>query len=347
MTELRKDPITGRWVIVCVDGDSRLPDLEPVDTDGDREDCPFCEGREDHTSPEIFSYRNRGTYPNTPGWFVRCIPNIRPVLSSKTELGRRGLGLFDLMNSIGAHEVIIETPHHDQDFHNSSLEQVEKILSAYQARIVDLKKDERLKYVLVFKNRGRRAGSRDISHAHSQVIATPVVPIQVKLELAGTRRYFKMKERCIFCDVIRQEEKDGTRLVDQNETFLCLAPFASRFPYECWILPRKHQARYSQLEEGELRDLAMIFKRTFARLHRVLRDPPFNCMLHDAPNTVPQKGAWKTIDKDYHWHFEIIPRIMRTAGFEWGSGFHINPVAPERAVEDLRAVSLEGEAVTT
>jgi len=345
MTELRKDPITGRWVIVCVDGNRQLPELEPVGTDGDRENCPFCEGHEDRTSPEIFSYRSKGTYPNTPGWFVRCIPNIRPLLSANVDLGRRGLGLFDMMNSIGAHEVIIETPHHDHDFYNSSLEQMEKILSAYQDRIVDLKKDERLKYVLVFKNRGKRAGSLHIPHAHSQIIATPVVPIRVKQELRGTLKYFKMKDRCLFCDLIRQEVSDGVRVVDQNETFLCLVPFAARFPYECWILPKRHQSQFSQMVGGELRDLAQLFKRTFIRLHRVLNDPPFNCMLHDAPNPVPQKGVWQTLDQDYHWHFEVIPRVTRTAGFEsgfeWGSGFHINPIPPEKAVEDLRAVSLE------
>lgn len=341
MTELRKDPITGRWVIVHVQGDMQLPELRPVDTDGDRENCPFCEGREDRTSPEIFSYRSKGTYPNTPGWFVRCIPNIHPVLTSSIDPGRRGLGLFDMMNSIGAHEVIIETPHHDGDFHNASLEQGERILSIYRDRIVDLKKDQHLKYVLLFKNRGKRAGSLQVSHAHSQVIATPVVPIRVKQELSGTLKYFKMKERCLYCDLIRQELKDDIRVVDQNETFLSLVPYAARFPYECWILPKRHQAQFFQIEDVEMRDLAQMFKRTFSRLHEVLNDPPYNHVLHDAPNTVPRKGAWQTISQDYHWHFEIIPRITRIAGFEWGSGFHINPVAPEKAVQDLRAVSLK------
>jgi UDPglucose--hexose-1-phosphate uridylyltransferase len=341
ITELRKDPITGRWAIIYVDGQRELPKWEPVGADGDTENCPFCEGHEDRTSPEIFCYRKKGTYPNTPGWFVRCIPHIHPWLSVRADLDRKGLGLFDMMHSIGAHEVIIETPHHDCDYHNSSIEQVERILSTYRDRIVDLKKDQRLKYVLIFKNRGKPAGSLHVSHAHSQVIATPVVPIRTKQELHGTLKYFKMKDRCIFCDMIRQELKDGVRVVDQNETFLCLIPYASRFPYECLILPKRHRAQFSQIEDAELKGLAQLFKRIFNRLHQVLNDPPYNCVLHDAPNTVPQKGAWQTIDQDYHWHFEIIPRIMRTAGFEWGSGFHINPIAPEKAVEDLRSVSLK------
>ena len=342
MTELRKDPITGRWVIVDVDQNGNLPEQSPVDMDSDRESCPFCEGHEHCTSAEIFAYRKEGTSPNTPGWYVRCIPNIHPVLIAGQDLGRRGIGLFDMMNGAGAHEVIIETPNHDEDFHNSSVEQVEKVLSAYRDRIVDLKKDERLKYVLVFKNRGKPAGSLQVSHAHSQVIATPVVPIRVKMELSGTLRYFQMKDRCLFCDMIRQEIKDDIRVVEQSDAFLCLAPFASRFPYECRILPKRHQAQFSQIEGEELRDLARMFKRTFQRLRGVLNDPPYNCVLHDAPNTaMPKKGAWKTLDQDYHWHFEIMPRLTRTAGFEWGSGFYINPLSPEKAAMNLRAISPE------
>jgi UDPglucose--hexose-1-phosphate uridylyltransferase len=366
MTELRKDPITGRWVIInvhkdCVHKDNvhkedvhsehgqngivqnnnHLLDLKPVGVDDDRENCPFCEGHEEHTSAEICSLREEGTVPNSPGWFVRCIPNINPVLTTSHDLGRRGLGLFDMMNSVGAHEVVIESPHHDQDFHNYDLLQVQRILRAYRERIVELKKNQHLKYVLVFKNRGKRAGSLHISHPHSQVIATPVVPIRLKMELNGTRKYYQMKERCIFCDVIRQELKDDIRVVDQNESFLCLIPFASRFPYECVILPKRHQAQYSQMEEKEFENLAQVFKNTFVRLHHVLNNPAYNCVLHDAPNTVPKKGYWKTIKHDYHWHFEIIPRTMRTAGFEWGTGFHINPVAPEKAAEDLKSVNIE------
>jgi UDPglucose--hexose-1-phosphate uridylyltransferase len=216
---------------------------------------------------------------------------------------------------------------------------MERILSVYRDRIVDLKKDERLKYVLVFKNHGRQTGSSYVSHAHSQVIATPVVPIRTKQELNGTRKFFQLKERCIFCDVIRQEVEDQIRIVDQNETFLCLVPYAARFPYECWVLPKRHQAQFYQIEDGEMKDLAQLLRRVFRRLYGLLNDPPYNCVLHDSPNPVPQKGYWKTLNQDYHWHFEIIPRLMRTAGFEWGSGFHINPIAPERAVEDLHTIS--------
>jgi UDPglucose--hexose-1-phosphate uridylyltransferase len=342
MTELRKDPITGRWVIISAQKHDHLLDLSPVDHDGDEDKCPFCEGHEDRTSEEICAIRREGTKANAPGWYVRCIPNINPVLTDNHDLGRRGVGLFDMMNNVGVHEVIIESPDHQRDFHNYEPVQMKRILMAYRQRIVDLKKNEYLKYVLVFKNHGRRAGSLHICHAHSQVIATPVVPIRLKMELSGTRKYFQMKERCIFCDVIRQELKDEVRVVEQNESFLTLIPFASRFPYECAILPKRHMTQYEQIEEEELDDLSEMFRRTFQRLHQVLNDAPYNCVLHDAPNTVPKKGAWKTIQKDYHWHFEIIPRTMRTAGFEWGTGFHINPVAPEQAALDLKSVDISG-----
>jgi UDPglucose--hexose-1-phosphate uridylyltransferase len=341
MTELRKDPITGRWVIIKVQNHDHLLNLEPVGVDGDEDNCPFCEHHEEQTSKEICSLRKEGTQPDAPDWYVRCIPNIHPVLTTSHDLGRRGIGLFDMMNSVGAHEVIIESPQHDRDFHNSDPQQVKRILSVYRQRIVELKKNQHLKYVLVFKNRGKRAGSLHISHAHSQVIATPVVPIRLKMELNGTRKYYLMKERCIFCDVIRQELKDGIRVVDESEFFVCLIPFASRFPYECMILPKEHQGSYSQIEDLWLADLAQLFQRTFYRLHHVLNDPPYNCVLHDAPNIIPKKGYWKTITRDYHWHFEIIPRTMRTAGFEWGTGFHINPIAPEKAAEDLRSIQMD------
>ena len=340
MTELRRDPITGRWVIINAQEQNHLLDLRPVDHDGDEGHCPFCAGHEDQTSAEICALRPESSQPNAPDWFVRCIPNINPVLTVNSDLGRRGVGLFDMMNNVGVHEVIIESPHHRRDFHNYEPAQMKRILMAYRQRIVELKKNQHLKYVLVFKNHGKRAGSLHIAHAHSQVIATPVVPIRLKMELAGTRKYFQMKERCIFCDVIRQELKDDVRVIEQNDNFLTLVPFASRFPYECAILPKRHMACYEDIEEKELDDLSNIFQRTFQRLHQVLHDPAYNCVLHDAPNTVPKKGAWKTIRRDYHWHFEIIPRTMRTAGFEWGTGFHINPLAPEKAAQDLKSIDL-------
>lgn len=342
MTELRKDPITGRWVIIKAQQQEPGLNLNPVDHAVDEKDCPFCEGHEDRTSGEIYSIRPESTEPNAPGWHVRCIPNINPVLTGNNDLGRRGVGLFDMMNNVGVHEVIIENPHHRSDFHDYEPIQMKRVLMAYRQRIVELKKNERHKYVLVFKNHGKRAGSLRISHAHSQVIATPVVPIRLKMELNGTRKYFQMKERCIFCDLIRQELKDDVRVIEKNETFLSLIPFASRFPYECAILPKRHMAYYENIQEKELDDLSDIFQRTFRRLHQVLNDSPYNCVLHDSPNTVPKKGAWKTIQRDYHWHFEIIPRTLRTAGFEWGTGFHINPVAPEKAAQDLKAIDLSG-----
>ena len=342
MTELRRDPITGRWVIINAQEGNHLLDLRPVNHDGDEEGCPFCAGHEDQTSAEICALRPEGSQADASDWYVRCIPNINPVLTVNNDLGRRGVGLFDMMNNVGVHEVIIESPHHRRDFHDYEPAQMKRILMAYRERIVELKKNPYLKYVLVFKNRGKRAGSLHIAHSHSQVIATPVVPIRLKMELAGTRKYFQMKERCIFCDVIRQELKDDVRVVEQNDSFLTLIPFASRFPYECAILPKRHMAYYEQIDEQELEDLSDIFQRTFRRLHLALNEPAYNCVLHDAPNAVPKKGAWKTIQRDYHWHFEIIPRTMRTAGFEWGTGFHINPVAPEKAAADLTSVDSSG-----
>jgi UDPglucose--hexose-1-phosphate uridylyltransferase len=330
--ELRRDPITGRWVIIASDRSKRPHDFQishvhPIG----REDCPFCPGHEDMTPPEILAYRHGGA-PNTAGWDVRVVPNKYPALKVEGSLERRGEGLFDRMNGIGAHEVIIETPEHSLTLATMAQAQIEKVLSAFRDRIRDLRQDRRLRYILVFKNHGAAAGAT-IEHTHSQLIALPLVPDFVREEVDGATRHYAAKERCLFCDIVRQELEDGRRVVQESADLVALSPYAPRFPFETWLLPRRHAARFEDASPGEYESLARMVKSVLMRIDRALEFPPYNLVLHTAPFT-------DDVVESYHWHVEILPKVARTAGFEWGTGFYINPTPPEEAAEVLRRTSV-------
>ena len=215
-------------------------------------------------------------------------------------------------------------------------------------RLSDLEKDERFKHVLWFKNYGAVAGAGRIPHTRSQLIATPVIPKRVKEELAGSKRYYEDKERCFQCDLISQERDMRERIVIESTHMIALCPFASRFPFELEIFPKRHQCDFSSMSAEEIADLAAVMKLTLARLKIVLDDPPYNFVLHTAPfrRTRGKPGYWKTLEEDYHWHIELIPRLTRVAGFEWGSGFYINPTPPEEAARYLRDTLAEVGAET-
>jgi UDPglucose--hexose-1-phosphate uridylyltransferase len=327
--ELRKDPVVGRWVIIATERARRPSDFvtEPVRPRATT--CAFCEGQEAQTPPEILAGRPRDGQPNRPGWTYRVVPNKFPALRIEGELEPVGEGLFDRMNGVGAHEVVIETPAHGASLADLSVDAVADVLFAFRERMLDLKKDPRFAYVLVFKNHGEAAGA-SLEHPHSQLIATPIIPIMVSEELAGSAQYYDMKERCVWCDMVRQERRGRGRLVVESHDFAALAPFAPRFPFETWILPVPHRAAFEESTEEELRGAAGILGEVLRRMNRVLGDPPFNFMLHTAPFREAQLES-------FHWHLEVIPKLTRVAGFEWGSGFFINPVPPEDAADALRA----------
>ncbi len=341
MPELRKDPVIGRWVIIATER-ARRPDYfngeshEPVV----EKSCPFCEGLEEQTPKEIYALRPRGTAPNSPGWDLRVVPSIAPFLKVEGELDRQGKGLYDIMSGIGAHEIIIETNKHIANIADLTLDQITKVLKCYTDRILDLEKDERFKYVLAFKNYGGAAGGSKIRHARSQLIATPVNPKRVKEELAGARRYFDHHERCVFCDLIRQELEQKSRLILDLDGFVAVSPFAARFPFETWILPKKHSPDFTSQDSKSLENLAKMMKIVLLKLKKGLNDPSYNYIIHTAPFRRKKVGYWKTIEHDYHWHIEIMPRLTRIAGFEWGTGFYICPIAPEEAAKFLREVEV-------
>ena len=330
MPDLRRDPVTGRWVIIATDRILRPQDiLPPQPPRGSASGlCPFCPGEERLTPREILSHRAAGGEPNSPGWQVRVIPNKFPALQVEGALDREGIGLFDRMNGIGAHEVIIETPDHKETLADLPPARLEGVLRAVRDRITDLKRDMRFRYMTVFKNHGAPAGAT-LDHSHSQLIALPVIPPVLLAELQGCRQHYRDKERCIYCDVIKQEQRDGARVVVDNPAFICLTPYAARFPFEMCLLPKQHAKAFEDSDDGLLEWCARILSEALRRMDRVLARPAYNLVLHNAPLHDRRTPF-------YHWHLDIAPRLTQMAAFEWGTGCHVNPIAPEESAKFLR-----------
>lgn len=332
MPQLRKDPVVGRWVIISSERGKRPNHYEFRRNGSHNGPCPFCRGSEAMTPPEIMAYRPAGSNGEGPRWTLRVVPNKFPALMIEGEMDRRGEGVYDLVNGVGAHEVIIETPNHETNMGTLTEQHFEEILWAYRDRILDLKKDKRLRYVLIFKNQGSEAGAT-LEHTHSQLIALPIVPRNVADELVGAQDYYKHKERCIYCDIVRQELEEKVRVVSENGSFAVICPFASRFPFETWILPKRHSGYFEHASKQEYIDLSRSLRETLVRLNGTLNDPPFNYIIHSLPFGESENGH-------YHWHIEVMPKLTQVAGFEWGTGFYINPVAPEEAALCLRQITL-------
>ncbi|HBG47701.1 MAG TPA: galactose-1-phosphate uridylyltransferase [Deltaproteobacteria bacterium] len=328
MPELRKDPIVGRWVIISTERGKRPSEFEFTQPTVKAGFCPFCPGNEPKTPGEVLAYRKNGGAPNSSGWHVRVVPNKYPALKVEGDLNREGDGVYDKMNGVGAHEVIIESPVHTDTLSRISPSQFEEVLWAYRDRMIDLKKDQRLRYILIFKNHGEAAGAT-LEHSHSQLIALPIIPKRVAEELDGSLEYFNFKERCVFCDIIRQEIMQGHRVVSENRDFIAITPYAPKAPFELWILPKVHESSFENSQKHQYENLSLIFSDVLKRIDKVLNFPPYNFILHAAPI---KDGA----SQFYHWHFELIPKLTKVAGFEWGSGFYINPTPPEEAAKFLR-----------
>ncbi|UCD11969.1 MAG: galactose-1-phosphate uridylyltransferase [Nitrospinaceae bacterium] len=329
MPELRKDPIVNRWVIISTERGRRPKDYPSPPPKTNQGACPFCPGNESMTPHELLAYRPNPSPPDAPGWSLRVIPNKFPALKIEGGMGRVGDGMYDRMNGIGAHEVLIESPNHNVELDEMPPEAIEACWWAFKQRFVDLKKDSRFRYILIFKNHGEAAGA-SLEHAHMQLIALPIVPELVCDELAGARRHYDYKERCIFCDLIAQELGDRKRVVAENAGFLSVCPYAPRFPYEMWLLPKNHAPRFEESDGDTFYHLAHLLKDCLKRIRAALGAPPYNLVLHTSP--INGKG-----DDTYHWHIEIMPKLTKLAGFEQGTGFYINPTLPEDAAATLRS----------
>lgn len=335
MSEMRKDIFSDRWVIVAQTSALPLSEFRFKPFTGDRTFCPFCETNEASTPPEVFAIRPPGWPANGPGWAVRVVPNSQPRLRIEGGLGRRADGFHDLMNGVGAHEIVVETPRHDRSLHELEVPEIANVIRAYVARIIDLHRDARMRYVLIFKNHGEDAGAHTTSHSISRLVALPITPRAIKNKLMIAREYFAEKERCIYCDVVRQELQDRSRLIAESEDFVVFAPFASRFPFEMAVFPRSHSSAFTLISPKEVEGLAQILRDVLERLDHTLGSPPYNLSLHNTPRLRRRAGYWNTIEQDFHWHLDILPQVFRTTGFEWASGFFYNPVPPELAARCL------------
>jgi UDPglucose--hexose-1-phosphate uridylyltransferase len=289
--------------------------------------CPFCPGNETKTPPELLAFGRNGSR-NLAQWTLRVVPNKFPALRVEGELTREGEGLYDKISGVGAHEIIIETPDHMATLSTVPEKRVEDLFWAFRERVIDLRRDVRLRHILLFKNHGDDAGAT-LEHPHSQLIALPVVPKRVQEEIDGAKRHFEFKERCVFCDIMRQERTDAERIILETDHYIVFAPYAARFPFESWILPKQHASHFDTISPSGMQNLASVLQRLLRKIDKTLEQPAYNFVLHTAPIQEPALSH-------YHWHIEIIPKLTRVAGFEWGSGFYINPTPPEEAAQFLR-----------
>ena len=340
MPELRHDPIQRQWVIIATERAQRPSEYAVTVTQTPPDFCPFCPCNEDKTPPEILAIRDGFSAPNAPGWTVRVVPNKYPALRIEGTLDKTAEGLYDRMNGIGAHEIVIETPDHTRHMADQPPAHLAKVLRAYRDRLHDLMRDMRFTYVAIFRNYGENAGAT-LSHPHSQLIAMPMVPRVIEIELNSALDHYLHRERCLFCDIIHQERNAGSRMVLEEKGYAVYAPYASRSPFELFLAPLRHEADFSRVTDDDLERLAEVLVDTTGRLRAALNDPPFNFVIHSAPN-FRSKSVWMqkfpSMAEGYHWHIEIIPRLTKSAGFEWGTGFHINPTPPEMAADYLRGV---------
>jgi len=328
--ELRKDPITRSWVIT---GDDVPESTRPS------AGCRFCpDSRE---ASQIVS-----TMPAIDGgpWSARAVVHPTALYHIEGEPGRRGDGIYDRMRPVGAHEVLLENPRHDRHLWVASDAEIEKFLLLIAQRIQDLKRDQRLKYVSIFKNHGNSAG-QEFEHPNSQLTATIFVPRRVLYELRASREYFEGKERCVFCDIISQEIRQDQRVLETRGDFIALCPYAPRVPYETWIMPRTHEASFERFglgRPGSTRDLGALIRRTLQRIRTITED--FHLVLHTSPNSLHRSeslGYWKTLDDDYHWHIEILPILSAKAKSYTFKEVYYSPITSETAVRRLKEARIE------
>ncbi len=350
--EIRINPIVPSESVLVATARSMRPQKEeapaPRDTRRHVETCPFCRGNEDKTPPEI------DRFPQQGDWDIRIVENLYPVLGDDRQIPGLVFGLQQAIDGYGRHEVIIDNAGHGIAVHEMSSPHLANLFRVYQRRMQQLyAMDDRLKYVLVFKNFGPAAGA-SMSHTHSQIIATPVVPQNVHDEVINSRNYFKKHHHCIFCAMIDEaltfettiydrhsgrivrQISVGQYVVEKGEHFIAIKPFASRYEWEVHILPLEHNSNFMLSKDDEFADLANVLQRTMARLDAVIGGAQYNYFLHTEPHGEDYVGT----DASYHWHLEICPRTSIPSGFELGSGLFVNTVSPETAAEQLRAVKL-------
>ncbi len=325
MPEIRKDPVFGRWVIIASERGLRPNEFRPgsgSETAGYA--CPFCAGHEELTPPEIYSLPD-----GKGGWRLRVVRNKYPALVSDGSVENRRAGIYDRMDGMGFHEVVIETPEHGRLLEQMPAEAVADVIRTFTLRVREIRKDPRIKYVMIFKNHGRNAGA-SLVHPHSQIIAMPMAPLRVMQEIEGAADYLQERGTCVFCDILKAEAEFAKRVVAENADFMAVTPYASRFSFETWILPKAHASHFEEMPDAQAERLAEVLKTALTKLSVSLPELSYNLIVHTMPVREPSAGH-------YHWHIEIMPKLSHVAGFEWGTGFYINTVSPEDAAEILNS----------
>lgn len=336
MSELRQNPATKEWVIIATDRAKRPEDFVPLPKSQVREQyvasCPFCLGNEKMTPPEILAYRKAGSPGNGPGWWVRVISNKFAALTPVGHLERKEeLGFFRSMDGVGAHEVVVESPLHDATMATVDLKQLEEVILVFRDRYLALARDPRIQLIIIFKNYG--AAGTSLAHPHSQIVASPIVPTRIRYWLDEAIRYYDDNGSCVYCDIIREEKAEGKRMILETQEFVVFAPFASRSPFETWILPKRHTASFGSISLEESKALAAALSALLKKIHLSLGDPDYNFVI----DTAPKKDAGEDF---YHWHLHLTPRLTTPAGFEMGSGVYINTSLPEECARFLREVAV-------
>ena len=324
MPEIRKDPIFGRWVIIASGRGLRPNEFKAVSDDVHGVyKCPFCPGNEHLTPPTVYSL------PSADGknWRLRVVRNKYPALVPGGNGNGQSDGIYIRMDGIGSHEVLIENSRHGLRLEEMDVEAIADVARTFILRTRAINKDRGVKFVMIFKNHGMNAGA-SLAHPHSQIIALPMVPIRVEEEITGAGHYFNEKGSCVFCDILKEETGFKNRVVEENGNFLAIEPYASRFSFETWLLPKKHLSHFEDMPEAQVMDLASILKNVLCKLHATLPDLSYNLIVHTMPVQTPEAAH-------YHWHMEIMPKLSQVAGFEWGTGFYINTVPPEDAAAML------------
>lgn len=332
MHEIRKDVVRDNWVITATEFVLKPRDVpvkklsagEGGPEPGYNPHCPFCEGNEAVTTDEITAFREAGSPPNKPGWTVRTILNKFSALDMSGALDMQKEGIFEHGNGFGQHEVIIETPLHGQDFHRLPLNRIEAVFKMMRRRYNDLARDERIKYIQIYKNRGLFAGA-SLEHSHSQIVALPMVPANKNV----LSQYYQEHDHCLICEMVKAETIKQERIVYEGDKFIIICPYASRFPYESWIIPRQHTSHFGDINDDEIREIALLTKMIITAVIDGLKDPAYNMVINTAPVNVPHQEG-------YHWHLEINPRLLVNAGVEIATGYFINPAAPESAAALLK-----------
>ena len=344
MSSFRNDPLSGRWVIIAEGRKQRPTDFSaPAPVVNAASTCPFCEGNETTTPPEVYALRPQGP-PNATGWEVRVVPNKYPAVRHDVSVHHNGACPDRWLPGQGQHEVIVDSPHHERGLSDLPTEHVIKVVQTYRARLRALYEQTCFLYAVLFKNKGKGAGA-SLSHPHTQVMALPFVPPEPQAELHAVSAYHEKHRACLVCDTLTRERNEDERVVEADEHFVVLCPFASRFPYEMRLFPQRHAHTFLDMGAQQQRAFARVLQRTLQRLEGAIPNVAYNVVLHTSPNLRVYRGHANVTDA-FHWHLDIFPRLTTVAGFEWGSGVFINPVQPESAAVHLRRVALSAVGAT-